>query len=274
MCQSLTNAGHELVLYDVRPDALSEAAAAYGARGAASPADVAVQVDAVLISVPGPAEDEKVLLGSNGVLAGARPGLLVLDATTIGVQQSRGFAERAEQVKVEYLDSPVSVIRGVDGGMSMTFMVGGSPGVFEKARPILECMAPNVRLVGPSGSGTAAKLLNQVIYVAYMRVFAEAVWLGENAGLSLDPLLDVLGTSSAGVPNIVERFDQIRGVTKRRTTIESSLHFLELARDSFGDDAKQVPVCEAAADALRDATKAGLGGEDLVGGRKRYLHRG
>jgi 3-hydroxyisobutyrate dehydrogenase-like beta-hydroxyacid dehydrogenase len=102
-----------------------------------------------------------------------------------------------------------------------------------------------------------------------MKVFGEALMLGERAGLALDPLLDVLATSSAGIPNIVERYDGIRGRSNRKVAVNTVLSFLELANASFGDDFAAAPVCDASLAALRDVSRAGFGSEDLIGiGRK------
>lgn len=269
MCRKLAEAGHDLVLYDVNRDALAEASTAHGATGVENAAELASQVEAVVLSVPGEREVEDILFGPQGLVAGARRGLLVLDATTIGVAQSRAFAERAAQQHVDYLDTPVSIIRPVGGNPTLTFMVGGSPEAFERARPILACIGSNVRLIGPTGSGGAAKLLNQAIYVSYMTAFAEALVLGEGMGLAREPLLDVLGTSAAGIPNIVAKYDEIRGRSNNRFAIDSALRYLDLANEAFGDNFVTAPVLQSVVASLRAASQSGIGSNDLVAGRIR-----
>lgn len=268
MCRSLAGQGHELIVFDVSSDAIRDAEKTHGAVGAGSVAEVAAQSDALMISVPGPAQDEEVMLGAKGVLAGARAGQLVLDATTIGVPLARRFAERAAVAGVAYLDTPVSIIRPVGGVPEMTFMVGGNPGDFERARPILQGIAPHVSHVGPSGAGSAAKLLNQAIYVGYMTMFAEALVLAAELGIRLDPLLDVLGTSSAGIPNIVAKYDEIRGLSDNRFAIDSALAYLDLTEEAF-PGARSAPVLSATVASLRAASLAGSGGDDLVAARIR-----
>lgn len=263
MCRGLAAHGHELVVFDLNAAAVDEFTKTHGASSALSVADVAARCEAMMISVPGPAEDETVMLGAHGVLAGARPGLLVLDATTIGVPQARRFAQRAAAAGVVYLDTPVSIIRPIGGTPTLTFMVGGDSAGFERALPILSALASNVRHLGPSGSGSAAKLLNQAIYVGYMTLFGEALVLAEKEGVALDPLLDVLGTSSAGIPNIVAKYDEIRGRSQNRFAIESALKYLDLTSEAF-PASSEAPVLHAASESLRAASAAGFGGDDLV----------
>jgi 3-hydroxyisobutyrate dehydrogenase-like beta-hydroxyacid dehydrogenase len=263
MCADLTRAGHELIVYDVRTEATAEAAGALDATIATSVKDLAGRSEVVFISVPGDAEDEEVMLGPSGVLAGARERLLVLDTTTIGIEQSRRFAQRAAAAGVDYLDTPVSIIRHVDQAPTMTFMVGGSPVSFERARPILEIVGAKVRRVGPNGSGIAAKLLNQIVYFTYLNVFAESMAVGSDAGLDVEGLLDVLCTSSAGLPNIVERYEEILGRSERKTTVHTARHFLDLARASFAGFETLAPICAAARTYLGQAELAGHADEDL-----------
>jgi 3-hydroxyisobutyrate dehydrogenase-like beta-hydroxyacid dehydrogenase len=273
MCRGLAEKGYELIVFDVSSSAVAAIERSHGAIGGASAADVASRCDALMISVPGPDEDEEVMLGADGVLAGAASGLLVLDATTIGVPQARRFAERAAAVGVGYLDTPVSIIRPVGGTPTLTFMVGGDPADFARARPILDDLAPTVRLVGPGGAGSAAKLLNQAIYIGYMTLFAEALSLGEEQGIAIDPLLDVLATSSAGIPNIAAKYDEIRGHSNNCFAIDSALKYLDLTAEAFRD-IEYSPVLNAATTTLRNSSLSGLGKEDLIVGRRRPKAKG
>jgi 3-hydroxyisobutyrate dehydrogenase-like beta-hydroxyacid dehydrogenase len=269
MCRRLADAGHELVLYDINQPALDRGIAAFGAQGASSAADLAARVDAIMISAPGDPEVEEILFGSAGIVAGARPGLLVLDASTVGLAYARSAAERAARSGVDYLDTPVSIVRYSEDSAPMTFMVGGSEAAFERARPILECVGAKVWLVGPTGSGTSTKHVNQIIYFTYLKAFAEAVTLGERVGLPLDRLLEVLSTTSAGIPNIIERYANLADRSPRVSN-DVVLHVFEAAEESLGHNATGLaPVCEATARALREAVHIGLGADDLMGGRRR-----
>jgi 3-hydroxyisobutyrate dehydrogenase-like beta-hydroxyacid dehydrogenase len=270
MSRNLAKAGHQLVVFDVRADAM-KAAADYGAAAAATPRAAVLHADAVLISVPGPLEDDEVLLGHDGVLAGARDGLLVVDTTTITVEQSRELALRCRDQGVDYLEAPVSGAPHGAAAGTLTVMAGGDEATFERAQPILRSIGSNIRLIGPSGSGMAIKLINQAVYVSYMSIFAEGLALGEAVGIPLDTLLDVFGSSAAGHPMIATKYDEIRGLAKTGFALERAMLFMELARESFAAAPLETPVIDAAAASVRQAMQRGLQAKDIIVARNAYL---
>jgi 3-hydroxyisobutyrate dehydrogenase-like beta-hydroxyacid dehydrogenase len=270
MSHSLAKAGHRLVLCDARHEAAAELAASSGAAHAATPAEIAQACEVAIISVPGPAESAAVLLEPGGLLDAARPGFLVVDMTTNTVPHSRDMARRATARGIDYLDAPVS--RG-NGSGELTIMVGGEANAVERARPLLEAIAATVCFVGPSGAGTAAKLVNQAVYVAYMAAFAEGLALAESFGIPLEAALRALGRASAGDPLITTKYEEIRGLSDRRFPIASALRYLDYADEAFATLGSAKPVIDAAAASLRDAVTRGLGGDDLVVGRHGYLTR-
>ncbi len=271
MCQELARAGHAMLVYDVKPEAINKATALCGARSASNGADVAAQSDVVVISVSGPSESELVMVGTDGVLAGGSRGLLVIDTTTSAVAQSQDLSRRAAEAGIDYLDAPVSVTEQNHAGGNRTVMIGGDREAFVRALPLLESIATHVRYVGASGLGTAAKLINQSIYVTYLAAFAEGLALGERSGLGRDVLLDVLSTSAAGSLRIASKFDEIRGLSADRFAIDSALGYLALGQEAFPHVAHAAPVINAAMASLRDAAARGVGGEDIIVARHKYL---
>jgi 3-hydroxyisobutyrate dehydrogenase-like beta-hydroxyacid dehydrogenase len=270
MSRNLAKAGHEIVVFDVSAQAM-KTAADYCTAAASTAREAAAQADAVLVSVPGPEQDDEALLGRDGVLAGARKGLLVIDATTITVEQSRKLARRCREQGVDYLEAPVSgAPHGAVAG-TLTVMAGGDQATFDRALPLLRRIGSNVQLIGPSGCGTAIKLINQAIYVSYMSVFAEGLAVGEAVGISLDTLLDVLGTSAAGHPMIATKYDEIRGLAKTGFALERAMLFMDLARQSFDGIGLTTPVIDAAAASVRHGLERGLHAKDIIVARNEYL---
>jgi 3-hydroxyisobutyrate dehydrogenase-like beta-hydroxyacid dehydrogenase len=269
MSQSLAKAGHALILCDAQPDVAGSLAAGYGGTVAATPAEIAQSCDAAVLSVPGPAESAAVVLGKDGLLAVARPGFLVIDMTTNTVAHSRDVAARAAARDVPYLDAPVS--RGGRG--ALTVMVGGEAGAFERARPLFEAIAETVCHVGPSGMGTAMKLVNQAVYVTYMAAFAEGLALAEEFGVPLDAALTCLGTASAGDPLITTKYEEIRGLSQKRFAIASALRYLDYAASAFPRFESESFIIAAAAAAFRGAIANGAADEDLIVARHRYCNR-
>lgn len=270
MARNLARAGHELIVFDVNDAALASAGG-IGMQPAASAAEIAAGTEAVFVSVPGPEHDERVMLGPDGVLAGAQPGLLVIDTTTITVPLSRRLHELAAAAGIDYLEAPVSgAPHGAEAG-TLTVMAGGDEAVFARARPLLECIGENIRLIGGRGCGTSIKLINQAVYVSYMAAFAEGLALGEEAGIDLDTLLDVLGSSAAGHPMMAQKYDEIRGLRDTGFAIERALLFMRLADEAFAESRYSTPVIDAAYESLRHASDKGLADKDLIVARKRYL---
>jgi 3-hydroxyisobutyrate dehydrogenase-like beta-hydroxyacid dehydrogenase len=270
MSQSLAKAGHSLVLCDARPDTAVAAARAYGASQTATPAEIARRCGVAVVSVPGPAESEAVLFGADGLIGPATPGFLVIDMTTNTVATSRDFAARARARGVDYLDAPVS--RG-NGTGTLTVMAGGERAAFERARPLLEAIAATVCHIGASGAGTAVKLVNQAVYVAYMAAFAEGLALAESFGVPLEAALTALGRASAGDPLITTKYEEIRGLADKRFPVANALRYLEATDEAFAAEGPATPVIDAAAASLRRAVGQGLGAQDLIVARNGYLAR-
>jgi len=270
MARNIQAGGHRLWVNDIRPGAYP-AVLESGATDCATPAEIGRRAEIVFISVPGPDEVEAVLGGDHGLLAGLEQGMLVIDATTITPGQSKRNAQRCAERGADYIDAPVS--GGQHGAVSgdLTAMVGAAPEVFERAKPILECIAKTVTLVGPVGSGSAIKLLNQLIFVSYQMAFAEGLAIGEDLGLELDTMLDVWAVSAAGHPHITVKYDVIRDASDAPGfAAHRALLFFDLAEQAGEDLGYQTPVFGSVAKSLREAIATGHADEDMIRARRRY----
>jgi len=196
MARNVQRAGFPLVVYNRTPGKTAELAAG-GAEVAASPKAVAERSDVVIAIVTDTPDVEEVLFADAGVAAGAREGMTFIDMSTISPDATRDFAARLEQKDVHYLDAPVS---GGDVGAvqaTLTIMVGGDSGAFERARPILEAMGRRVTRVGPVGAGQTVKACNQVLCAVTLVAVCEALTLAAAAGLDLDTVLQVVTGGAA-----------------------------------------------------------------------------
>lgn len=197
MAENLLKAGYGLTVHN-RTRSKEAPLAAKGARVAGSPAEVADGSDIVITIVPDTPDVEAVLLGEGGLIDKARPGLLTIDMSTISPQRSREMAELLEEKGADTLDAPVS---GGDVGAqkaTLTIMVGGKKEAFERAYPVFQAMGKSIHHVGPSGSGQALKLCNQVLCAANMIGLCEALSLASQSGLDLKQFTDVLGSGAGG----------------------------------------------------------------------------
>lgn len=197
MARNLLKAGFPLTVHN-RSQPAVEALVALGATGVDAPAAVAEATDVILTSLPDPAAVEAVYLGPNGLVDAARAGQIYADTSTVGPQTSRTLAERLRERGAAFLDAPVS--GGVAGAeaASLTVMIGGEADDFERARPVLAGIGQRLHHVGPTGSGTIVKLVNQLLVGINMAGVAEALVLGTKAGADPRAMLEVLSTSFGG----------------------------------------------------------------------------
>lgn len=181
MARNILKAGFPLVVHNRSRSAVDELVSE-GAEAASSPAEVAEKVDVVFTNLPDSPDVEQVALGENGIIAGAHPGLIFVDHSTIKPSTARRIAEKLGEVGVQALDAPVS---GGDIGArngTLTIMVGGDREALEKVRPVLEAEGKTITHIGGPGSGQIAKAANQVMVAAQMVAMGELLILAQKAG--------------------------------------------------------------------------------------------
>jgi 3-hydroxyisobutyrate dehydrogenase len=196
MARNLLRAGHAVTVHNRSPARVAPLVEA-GATAATSPRETAARVDAVVTCVPDTPDVEAVVLGSDGILAGAAPGLLVIDTSTIAPAAARRLADRAAAAGVDLLDAPVS--GGEQGAVAgtLSIMVGGRREAFERAAPIFDAIGKRATYMGGPGQGQMTKLVNQVVGAATLTAVAEGIVLGAAAGLEPQALIDAIGGGAA-----------------------------------------------------------------------------
>jgi len=197
MARNLRKAGYELVVHDLNEEAVAELVA-QGAQAGASPRDVADRSDVVLTMLPNSPHVKAVMLGENGILAGARDGLVVVDMSSIAPLMSRELAAEAAKQGVTMLDAPVSggEPKAIDGTLAV--MVGGDARAFESVKDILSVMAASVVRVGDAGSGQVTKLANQMIVGLNIAAMSEAMVLATKAGVDAGKVFEAIRGGLAG----------------------------------------------------------------------------
>jgi 3-hydroxyisobutyrate dehydrogenase len=195
MVRNLLKAGHEVVAFDVVARAL-EAAVTAGAGAARSATDATVTAEFAITMLPEGRHVREVYLGAEGVIAAAAEGVLLIDCSTIDVATARAVWQAAADRGLEMVDAPVS--GGVAGAVNatLTFMAGGEAGAVARARPILQKLGATIVHTGPSGSGQAAKICNNMMLAISMVGVAEAFTMAERLGLSAEALFQVASRSS------------------------------------------------------------------------------
>lgn len=181
MARNILKAGFPLTVHNRSRAAVAELVEE-GALAAASPAEVAAQVEVVFTNLPDSPDVEQVALGDGGILEGARPGLIFVDNSTIKPATARKIAEKMAERGVQALDAPVS---GGDIGArngTLSIMVGGDAVALEKVRPVLEAVGKTITHIGGPGAGQIAKAANQVMVAAQMVAMGELLILAQKAG--------------------------------------------------------------------------------------------
>ncbi|MBR0444050.1 MAG: 2-hydroxy-3-oxopropionate reductase [Clostridia bacterium] len=197
MCRNLLRAGYEVTVFNRSSGAMEELRED-GALPGASSADVASKSDVVITMLPNSPDVKDVILGRNGVLEGARKGLIIIDMSSINPLASQEVCAEAEKRGCYMLDAPVSggEPKAIDG--TLAIMVGGKEEIFQKVEPILRAMGSSVRLCGGIGAGNTTKLANQVIVAANIAALSEALVLGRKAGVAPEIIFEAIRGGLAG----------------------------------------------------------------------------
>jgi 2-hydroxy-3-oxopropionate reductase len=197
MSVNLARAGFEVIGYSRRRESADELVAA-GGTAAGSIAEVTAAAEVVVLMLPDSPDVEQVVLGEDGVLAHARPGLLLIDMSTIAPQPEQAIARAAADAGVRTLDAPVSGGEkgAIDGTLSV--MVGGTAEDFEAALPVLRAVGQTIEHVGPAGAGQTVKAANQLLVAGIIELVSEALLLVEASGVDAEAAVRVLGGGLAG----------------------------------------------------------------------------
>jgi 3-hydroxyisobutyrate dehydrogenase-like beta-hydroxyacid dehydrogenase len=215
MAGHLARAGHAVTIYNRTATKAGRWVAEHGGAAAPTPRQAAAGAEVVFTCVGGDADLREVLLGADGAFAGMPPGAVLFDDTTASAAAARELAGEAAARGLAFVDAPVSGGQaGAEAG-TLTVMCGGDAAAFARARPAALAFARAVTLVGPSGSGQLAKMVNQVCIAGLVQGLAEGIVFGERAGLDMKCVLEVIGKGAAqswqmdnrGATMLADRYD-------------------------------------------------------------------
>ena len=196
MARNLLRAGYPLVAHN-RSRGPVEELAAEGAEPAFSPAEVAAQVEVVITCLPDSPDVELVALGTGGIIEGIRDGAIHVDMSTISPVTTRKIADALAERGAQMLDAPVS--GGEEGAINgtLSIMVGGPEGAFDKCRPLFEAMGRKVTHVGSTGAGQVVKACNQIVVGMTLTAVAEDLVLGSKAGVDPEKITEGISGGAA-----------------------------------------------------------------------------
>src|SRR3989440_6191982 len=209
MAQRLLDAGYPLTVYD-RTHEKTQQVGQRGAHVGQTPKELAANSQFVMACVTDDQAQHDVMFGPDGALAGVHAGSMMIDLSTVSPDASRRLFQAAKEKDVPMIDAAVSgSVPQVEQG-SLVIFVGGDHKTFEQCKPILDVLGQNSFYIGASGMGTTMKLVVNTLLGLGMQALAEAIALGEKAGLEKGLLLDVLGQTAVLTPGQKSKLENVR----------------------------------------------------------------
>lgn len=262
MSKNLIKAKYELIVMDKNPEVTKELSS-LGATIAVSPAEVAKTVDVIITMLPNSPHVKEVVLGKNGIMEGGKPGLTIIDMSSISPIVSRELAAELEKVGMNMLDAPVSggEPKAIEGTLSV--MVGGKTEIFTKYYDLMKSMAASVVRVGEIGSGNIAKLCNQIIVAINISAVSEAMILAQKAGVSPELVYNAIRGGLAG-STVLDAKAPMMMNRKFAPGFRIDLHIKDLNNvlDTSHNLGIPLPLSAAVMEMMQALKADGLGNED------------
>ena len=269
MTLNLLKAGHHVTIFARHPaKAEVQEVLQAGAMQAPSPRAVAMASDIVITMLPNSPEVIEVVTGEQGILAGARKGLIIVDMSTIAPATSRELGASAASRGVHLLDAPVS--GGSQGAINgtLTIMVGGEKEIFEQVRPVLESMGKpeNIFYVGTQGAGEVVKLVNNILVGTIAASIAESFVLGVKAGADVETMAKIIGVSAGASWQLSTQFPlrAFNGSFQPGFMTDLLHKDLGLALELAAENQTSVPMTALSRQLYEMARAAGYGREDYT----------
>jgi 3-hydroxyisobutyrate dehydrogenase-like beta-hydroxyacid dehydrogenase len=256
----IDTSGYDLISRNV--DALG----ACGGQACSSARQVAEQADIVITSLPSPAALDDALFGTQGVIAAVGRGVLVVETSTLAVEDKERARARLAGVGIAMLDAPISGTGPQAATKDIAVFASGDRAEFERARGLLSHLARSVRYVGPFGAGSKMKYIANLLVAIHVAGAAEAIVLGEKAGLDPSTLVEVLADSAA-----TSRMLEVRGPSMAAGTYATPMMKVDVFQKDLGliaNFAKQsqcaVPLFSTSVPLFTAVAARGMGGQDTA----------
>ena len=197
MAGYISKAGHNVTVYNRTKSKAEKWIKEYKGKMAGSPEEAAKDSDFVFTCVGNDNDLKEVAIGKKGIFNTIKKGSVYIDNTTASAKIAKELYENAKAHGFGFLDAPVSGGQaGAENG-ALTVMVGGDKDIFERAKPIIDCYSKKVKLLGASGSGQLAKMVNQICIAGLVQGLSEAINFGLNAGLNMENVIEVISKGAA-----------------------------------------------------------------------------
>jgi 3-hydroxyisobutyrate dehydrogenase len=205
MAGHLAAKGHEVTVYNRSPAKAESWVAKHKGTSAPTPAKAAKGAEFVMACVGNDDDLRQVCTGPDGAFSAMSPGAIFVDHTTVSANITRKLAVQAAASGLVFIDAPVSGGQaGAENGQ-LSIMCGGDPADYARAEPVMAAYARICRLIGPSGAGQLAKMMNQICIAGLMQGLSEALAFGQKAGLDGEKVVEVISQGAAGSWQMVNR---------------------------------------------------------------------
>ena len=262
MVRNLIKAGYSVKAYDIVRENV-EAALSYGAEEGRSGAEIASECPVVITMLPNSPHVKTVVLGKDGVLEGAKSGLILIDMSSIDPNVSKEIEAECRAKGVRMLDAPVSggEPKAIDGTLSI--MVGGDKALFDEMVPVLKCMGSSVVHCGAIGAGNTTKLANQIIVAGNIAVLAEALTMVKKAGVDPATVFEAIKGGLAGSTVMNAKAPMmIEGNFKPGFRVDLHIKDLGNALDTAHKVGAPVPLTAMVQEMFETLHADGRGGDD------------
>jgi 3-hydroxyisobutyrate dehydrogenase-like beta-hydroxyacid dehydrogenase len=261
LAERLLDGGYELLVFNRSPEK-ARPLEERGATVAGSAADLAAGVDLVFTSL---SNDDALETVAAEVTAAARPGTTLVDTSTVSPAASERVAALAGRASMEYLRAPVSGNPGVVRAGNVTFIVSGSTTAIERAEPALSAIGRAVHVVGDAEQARIVKLAINLMIAGLAELMAEALVLGEAAGVSREALLEAMGDSAVGAPFVKYKTEPLLQDDYSATFTTNLMEKdIDLVLDVAADGGVALPVADELKALLRATVEAGYGDDDFM----------
>ena len=245
MAGYISKAGHNVTVYNRTSAKADKWISEFKGSKAETPAKAAEEAEFVFTCVGNDNDLKEVAIGKDGIFTTIKKGSIYIDNTTASADIAIKLSKSAEAHGFRFLDAPVSGGQaGAENG-ALTVMVGGSKMAFEKAKPIIDCYSKKVKLLGPSGNGQLAKMVNQICIAGLVQGLSEGINFGMKAGLNMEDVIEVISKGAAQSWQMENRY---------KTMIDDQFEFgfavdwmrkdLKIAMDEAKNNGSLLPVTE------------------------------
>ncbi|WP_404455030.1 NAD(P)-binding domain-containing protein [Oceanobacillus kapialis] len=251
MARNIIKQGFETYLFDLNTDAINELVES-GGHACNSTKEVAEKSELIITMLPTGKHVSQVLFSNDGIAENSKPGTIIVDMSSVSTEESKSVAIRLKEYDLHFIDAPVSGGEPMAIEGTLSIMAGGNEDQFNIALPVLKAMGENIVLFGENGTGTAAKLANQIIVSSNLVALSEACVYASKAGIDLNKLFEGIRGGLAGsavmdakMPLIIDRnfepggkmetnYKDLRNIQSSAAAIGVPLPVTNLVKEIFG----------------------------------------